>query len=185
MRTLFPLPRNAHSPSSFVSSFPYPPIPSSPTSLLILFRVVAFTRISLPSILSLQKGPYVTSPLQEVGQDETENFGFKIAFHAEESDSRITSYSVDNAVSAPSTPSVLVEGERKDLGAATAGAEVEEGTNRRRSGGLKPLFTASSSSPAKDKEASPALTPTPEPDFFVFKVRHVLVLPFRSCPPLY
>ncbi|KAL7412783.1 SacI homology domain-containing protein [Mrakia frigida] len=69
-----------------------------------LEKVVGFTRIPLGNVVSLQKGVYILSPLQEAGQDPEENYGFKISFRGSDDETRLASYSMRNQIEpTPST----------------------------------------------------------------------------------
>ncbi|EJT48555.1 hypothetical protein A1Q1_02463 [Trichosporon asahii var. asahii CBS 2479] len=73
-----------------------------------LEKVNEFTRIPLKSITSLQKGAYILSALQEAGRDPTENAGFVVTFAAADESTRYSTYSLDNTVATPPTPTSTI-----------------------------------------------------------------------------
>lgn len=73
-----------------------------------LEKVNEFTRIPLKSITSLQKGAYILSALQEAGRDPTDNAGFVVTFAAADESTRYSTYSLDNTLPTPTTPTSTI-----------------------------------------------------------------------------
>lgn len=91
-----------------------------------LEKVNEFTRIPLKSITSLQKGAYILSALQEAGRDPVENAGFVVTFAAADESTRYSTYSLDNTVATPPTPTSTISQ------ASTTGADPLKETKRNR-----------------------------------------------------
>ncbi|KAF8163607.1 SacI homology domain-containing protein [Crassisporium funariophilum] len=74
-----------------------------------LEKVKIYTRVPLGDIISISKGAYILSPLEESSRDSEQNAGFIVTWLSSNQESRVTSYSVRNnldlATSSPSPPS--------------------------------------------------------------------------------
>ncbi|KAH6895050.1 SacI homology domain-containing protein [Coprinopsis sp. MPI-PUGE-AT-0042] len=74
-----------------------------------LEKVKLYTRVPLGEVVSITKGAYILSPLEEASRDPEQNYGFVITWLTSHQESRATSYSVRNdidlgSISNPSSP---------------------------------------------------------------------------------
>ncbi|PPQ63259.1 hypothetical protein CVT24_006784 [Panaeolus cyanescens] len=63
-----------------------------------LEKVKLYTRVPLGDIVSISKGAYILSPLEESSCDPEQNTGFVITWLSSNQESRVTSYSVRNSI---------------------------------------------------------------------------------------
>ncbi|KAF4615242.1 hypothetical protein D9613_002633 [Agrocybe pediades] len=111
-----------------------------------LEKVKSYTRVPLEDIVSITKGAYIISPLEESSRDPEENAGFVVTWSSSNQESRVTSYSVRNSV----VPGV-------DLSQATQTPPGSPGFNigpmKIRTGGLRRSRTLPSTSSASGGNA--------------------------------
>ncbi|PPQ91427.1 hypothetical protein CVT25_014315 [Psilocybe cyanescens] len=73
-----------------------------------LEKVKLYTRVPLGDIISISKGAYILSPLEESSCDPEQNAGFVVTWLCSNQESRVTSYSVRNSLdvsrNGPSSP---------------------------------------------------------------------------------
>ncbi|KAF9469322.1 SacI homology domain-containing protein [Collybia nuda] len=67
-----------------------------------LEKVKLYTRVPLADIISISKGAYILSPLEEASRDPIQNAGFVATWHNSNQVTRVTSYSVRNSLDASS-----------------------------------------------------------------------------------
>ncbi|KAG8963113.1 hypothetical protein FRC03_003389 [Tulasnella sp. 419] len=65
-----------------------------------LEKVKLYTRIPLIDIVGIQKGPYILSALQEASRNPVDNYGFILSFRPRSDSTRLTSYALQNQLSA-------------------------------------------------------------------------------------
>ncbi|KAI0005981.1 SacI homology domain-containing protein [Russula compacta] len=70
-----------------------------------LEKVKVSTRIPLQDIVSITKGAYIVSPLEETSRDPIQNAGFIVEWRNVRQRTRVTSYSLRNSVDLPASPS--------------------------------------------------------------------------------
>ncbi|GJE90764.1 SacI homology domain-containing protein [Phanerochaete sordida] len=70
-----------------------------------LEKVKMYTRVPLRDIVSITKGVYILSPLEEGSRDPLQNYGFVITWRNTRQDTRVTSYSIGNNIDFASPPS--------------------------------------------------------------------------------
>ncbi|KAI0277671.1 SacI homology domain-containing protein [Russula aff. rugulosa BPL654] len=70
-----------------------------------LAKVKISTRVPLQDIVSITKGAYIISPLEEASRDPVQNAGFVVEWRNTSQRTRVTSYSLRNSVDLPSSPS--------------------------------------------------------------------------------
>ncbi|EKM55175.1 uncharacterized protein PHACADRAFT_184007 [Phanerochaete carnosa HHB-10118-sp] len=76
-----------------------------------LEKVKMYTRVPLGDIISITKGVYILSPLEEGSRDPLQNCGFLITWRNARQDTRVTSYSIGNNIgfaSPSSSPKAVV-----------------------------------------------------------------------------
>ncbi|KAH9981344.1 SacI homology domain-containing protein [Lactifluus volemus] len=69
-----------------------------------LEKVKISTRIPLHDIVSITKGAYIVSPLEEASRDPIQNAGFIIEWRNVRQHTRVTSYSMRNSIDLPTFP---------------------------------------------------------------------------------
>ncbi|CED82657.1 Phosphoinositide phosphatase SAC1 [Phaffia rhodozyma] len=143
-----------------------------------LEKVVSFTRIPLATVLGLQRGEYILSPLQESGKDPEENYGFKIIYEdTDESTTRLTSYSLTNKISSSSHS-------QYDSSSPSVSNPANSSTTQKRRSLLKP-FSFSKSSAENAPVPSTTTVPIPPSKFFAFKaIPRDILLHKRNRPDL-
>ncbi|KAF8635542.1 hypothetical protein AX17_003925 [Amanita inopinata Kibby_2008] len=70
-----------------------------------LDEVKLYTRVPLGDIITISKGAYILSPLEEASRNPEENAGFVVTWLTSSQESRICNYSVQNSVEAPAAAS--------------------------------------------------------------------------------
>lgn len=75
-----------------------------------LAKVKVSTRVPLQDIVSITKGAYIISPLEEASRDPVQNAGFVVEWRNTSQRTRVTSYSLRNSVDLPSSLSPSVTG---------------------------------------------------------------------------
>lgn len=155
---------------------------SSRSNSWLTFVISSSLRIPLGNVVSLQKGVYILSPLQEAGQDPEENYGFKISFRGSDDETRLGSYSVSRVV--PSFSGDLNSSNTVLLSFTQMRNQIEPSSpsKPRPKSSLRPLLLSSlkPSSPSlpptattsSTSAASPIITndhPSEEIKFFAFK----------------
>ncbi|PFH51748.1 hypothetical protein AMATHDRAFT_74778 [Amanita thiersii Skay4041] len=63
-----------------------------------LEKIKLYTRVPLGDIISISKGAYILSPLEETSRDPEENAGFVVTWLTSRQESRMTSYCLRNSV---------------------------------------------------------------------------------------
>ncbi|KIY65285.1 hypothetical protein CYLTODRAFT_357070 [Cylindrobasidium torrendii FP15055 ss-10] len=69
-----------------------------------LQKVKKYTRVPLGDLLTVKKGAYILSPLEEASRDPDQNAGFVLEWLNKHEETRLTSYSIRNSADGPSTP---------------------------------------------------------------------------------
>ncbi|CAL1705121.1 unnamed protein product [Somion occarium] len=69
-----------------------------------LEKVKMYTRVPLGDIISIRKGAYILSPLEEASRDPLQNAGFIVTWRNTHQDTRVTSYSIRNSLDLTSPP---------------------------------------------------------------------------------
>ncbi|KAI0301975.1 SacI homology domain-containing protein [Russula brevipes] len=88
-----------------------------------LEKVKVSTRVPLQDIVSITKGAYIVSPLEEVSRDPIHNAGFTVEWRNVRQRTRVTSYSLRNSIdlpSSPSVPSISPNNSNKSVGRSSA-----------------------------------------------------------------
>ncbi|KAF8319283.1 hypothetical protein DL93DRAFT_2164502 [Clavulina sp. PMI_390] len=126
----------------------------------VLEKVRVVTRVPNINIVSIQKGAYILSPLQDAGRDVSQNYGFMVGYRSlDKVVTRVTSYSIHNLATAPpaSRGSDEVGGDRFESGISAALSGLEgEGDPLRRVNLKKPPFFSTGSAmtirPARNQD---------------------------------
>ncbi|KAH8106812.1 SacI homology domain-containing protein [Cristinia sonorae] len=66
-----------------------------------LEKVKMYTRVPLGDIVTISKGAYILSPLEEGSRDPNQNAGFVVTWRNTNQDTRVTSYSIRNSLETP------------------------------------------------------------------------------------
>jgi len=133
----------------------------SPVALYInsydysLDKVVLATRIPLEDIMSIQKGAYILSVLQEPARDPAENYGLLITWKTSHLTRRITSYSLRNKPEALDIENMSALKARPALSRTGTAASIAKGLPEDTQFAAFKALPTSGSSRARDLDAVP------------------------------
>ncbi|THH10834.1 hypothetical protein EW145_g1054 [Phellinidium pouzarii] len=89
-----------------------------------LEKVTRFSKVPLNQIISITKGAYILSTLEEGSRDRIQNYGFMVHYHTSGETTRVTSYSLRNSTDGISNSQSLVQTSSEHPGVPKRGSNV-------------------------------------------------------------
>lgn len=126
-----------------------------------LDKVQMFTRIPLGDIVNITKGVYIISPLEEASRNPESNYGFTVTYLPNRLVTRVTTYSLRNAIGGGEVATVPASLTRPKLQQLLSGASVsiKNSANKESGGGVLPKLLASVTVAAANQGATDSNEP--------------------------